>query len=251
LNGSATWQAGPRLDFEGTGSWDLIHFEGVNNPGIDSNSYSGEVGPHYRIDARSSAGANVYYNYSSYPDQGNFELETKGLSFTYDRAWSRSVSTAFAFGPQITQGRTFSAIPARVNLAGSASLTYATRTTGITATYSRGVNTGSGVIYGGLSDTASIRLTRPISRDWQFGVEGNYSRNQGLAEYMGVLPRYDAVFAAAQVSHRLTETLSCYGSYTVFHQLSNNNVGVNAFNGTGNVVGFGITYAPAPLISGR
>jgi hypothetical protein len=251
LNGSATWQIGPSWDLDSSASWGLIHFMGVGNPGVNSNFYSGRVGTTYRIDARSSAGASAYYTYSSYPEQNNYKMESEGLNLTYTRSWSRALNTSISAGPEITHGETTSAIPARVDLAGVASASYAVRTMGFSAAYTRGVNAGSGVIFGALSDTASVSMTRPMSRDWQFGVNGNYSRNVGLAQYMGVVPRYDAEFAAAQVSRRLSDTLSCYGSYTLIHQSSQNNVGVNAFNGTGNIIGFGITYAPAPLISGR
>lgn len=251
LTGSATWQAGPSLDFEGSGSWDLIHFKGVGNPGIDSNSYTGTFGPNYRINALSSAGAGAYYSYSTYPAYNNFKIETEGLNFSYRRSWSRRLSTDLSFGPEITHGQAFSKIPANVNMAGSATATYATRTTGFTASYFRGVNAGSGVIFGALSDTVAVSMRRPLNRDWQFGLIGDYSRNVGLAPYLGVIPRYTAEFGAVQMSRRLSETLSCYGSYTILHQSSQSNVGFNAFNGTQNIFAFGVTFAPAPLISGR
>jgi hypothetical protein len=251
LSGSATWHAGPNLDMQGSGSWEVIHFDGSGNTGIDSNSYSGNFGPNYRIDVRNSVGANVYYSYSTYPTYNNYKIESEGLNLTYTRAWSRRLSTTLSFGPEITHGHTFSNIPAAVYFAGSATATYATRTTGFNAIYSRGVNPGSGVLFGALTDTVSVGMMRPLSRSWQLGVNADYSRNVGLAQYMGVTPNYTAEFGAVQVSHRLAETLSCYASYTLLHQSSQNNVGINAFNGTGNVIGFGITYAPAPLISGR
>lgn len=249
LSGSATWQVSPNLDVEGSASWQLIHFDGAS--GINSNSYSGSFGPNYRIDVRDTVGANVYYSYMTYPSYGNYKIESEGLNFTYTRAWSRRLSTTLTFGPENTHGQTLTNIPAAVNFAGSATASYATRTTGFTATYTRGVNAGSGVIFGALSDTISADINRPVNRNWQFGISGNYSRNVSLAEYMGVLPRYDAAFGAVQLSRRLSDTLSCYGSYTLIHQSSQNNVGIDAFNGTGNIIGFGITYAPAPLISGR
>ncbi len=67
LNGSATWQIGPSLDLEGSASWQVLHFTGAANPGLDSKTYSGTFGPNYRIDVRDSFGADAYYNYFSYP----------------------------------------------------------------------------------------------------------------------------------------------------------------------------------------
>ena len=252
LSGGATWQIGPSLDLEGSGSWELIHFGGGGTPGIDSNSYSGRFGPTYRIDALSSAGASAYYSYTTYPAYANFKIESEGLDFTYMRSWSRRLNTTFTFGPEVSRGRTLTEIPSSVNLAGSASATYATRTTGFEASFSRGVNAGSGVIFGALSNRVTGTMTRPLSREWQFKLMGDYSRSVGLAPYLGVTPHYNAEFGSVQVSRRLSESLSCYGSYTLLHQTSQNySIGASAFAGTENVFGFGITFAPAPLIRGR
>ncbi len=251
LSGSATWQIGPSLDLQGSGSWQLMRFTGGGNPGISSNSYSGTFGPNYRIDARNSIGAQAYYNYSTYPTYASYRIETEGVNVNYSRSWSRRFSTTLSFGPQKTHGMTFTTLPSRLSFAGSASASYATRTTGLTANYTRGVNAGSGVIFGAMSDTVAVGMTHPINRDWQLGLNGNYSRNVGLAPYQGIVPVYNAEFGAVQVSRRLTETLSCFGSYTALHQASQGNFGVNVFNGTNNIIGFGVTFAPAPLVSGR
>lgn len=250
LDGSATWQIGPSLDLEGSAGWRVLHFMGGNS-GLDSGSYSGRFGPNYRIDARDSFGANAYYSYSTYPSYVSYKIETEGVDASFSRSWTRRLSTTVSAGPQITHGQTTENIPARTALSAQVSANYATRTTGFTASYSRGVNAGSGVIFGALTDTFGVGFTRPLSRDWQLGANGTYSRSTGLAKYLGVLPRYDSEFAGAQLSHRLTETLSCYGSLTAIHQSSQNNFGINAFNGSYQVLGFGITFAPAPLVSGR
>lgn len=251
LNGSATWQTDASLDLQASGSWQVLHFTGVSNPGIDSNSYSGSFGPNYRIDARTSFGADAYYNYSTYPLFVNYKVETEGVNVNFNRAWTRRLSTSVSLGPQVTHGRTTSVIPAQTEFSAGVSASYATRTTGINAAYTRGVNAGSGVTFGAMTNTVTLGMTRPINRDWQLGIDGDYSRSVGLAKYLGVLPVYDTAFGAAQVSRRLTESLSCYGSLTVTHQSSPNNIGINAFNGTYQVIGFGVTFAPAPLNSGR
>ena len=59
-------------------------------------------------------------------------------------------------------------------------MTYATRTTGLFANYSRSVNGGSGVIFGALSDTVRLGMNRPINRDWILGLQVSYSHNVGL-----------------------------------------------------------------------
>jgi hypothetical protein len=252
LDGSATWQTTASLDFEGSVNWQVLHFTG-DNPGYDSDTLGGTIGPNYRIDARNSVGANVYYDRSTYPNYQNYLIETEGLTFNYTRAWSRRLSSTFGFGPARTHGTTIAPIPSQLNFAGSASLSYATRTTGLFAGYDRSINGGSGVIFGALTDTVSAGMNRPINRDWILGLNVGYSHNVGLAPVNGVVPSYDSVFGSAQVSRRLTETLSMYGSYTAISQSENNAQAqqFSVFNGLNHIVSIGITFAPAPLIRGR
>jgi hypothetical protein len=251
LVGSATWQVTPSMNLEGSGSWQLLHFTGVSNPGLNSNQYLGTFGPNFRIDARNSVGADAYYSRTDYPAYAGYVIESDGINVNFDRAWTRRLSTSISVGPETTHGRTFETIPSRVDFAGSGSVTYATRTTGLFASYARTVNSGAGVIFGALSDSLTAGLSRPLSRDWSLGLNVTYSHSTGLAPLDGVTPRYDTVFGAAQVSRRLTEALSAYASYTAIDQSYNNPNGINALSGLNHIFAIGITFAPAPLISAR
>jgi hypothetical protein len=147
---------------------------------------------------------------------------------------------------------TISTIPTQWNLTGSASASYATRTTGLFAGYSRAVNGGSGAIYGALTDTVWAGMSRPINHDWILGLNLGYSHNRGLASIEGQYPTYNSVYGGAQVSRRLTESFSLFGSYTAISQSQNHAPGSQfAFNGFNNIFSVGITFAPAPLMGGR
>ncbi|HEV2577014.1 MAG TPA: hypothetical protein VGU25_07370 [Acidobacteriaceae bacterium] len=252
LEGSATWQATPSLDLEASGSWQVLHFTG-NVDAVNTNQISATAGPSYRIDARNSVGAAAYYSDVTYPSYGEYKIETEGVNINYNRAWTRKLSTTFSFGPARTHGITTAAIPQRWNLAGSAQVSYATRTTGFYGSYDRSVNGGSGIIFGALTDSVAVGMERPINRDWNLGLQATYSRSVGLIPVNGLVPSYNSVFGGAQVSRRISESLSCYGSYTVVWQSGKNQPSAlgPAFNGTNNIFGFGITFAPAPLLSGR
>lgn len=253
LQGSATWQMTPRVDLEGSASWQILQFVGsAPETALNTNSYTATFGPTYRIDARNSVGADVYYSRTTYPGYAGYLIETEGADLNYNRAWTRRLSTTISFGPETTHGTTFTAIPAQVNFAGSASANYATRTTGFYASYTRGVNSGSGVIFGALSDTVTFGMNRPLTRDWLIGANASYSRSVGLTPYLGVVPRYDSVFGGVQASRRLTDSLSAYASYTAVDQsYQNNSTGASAFSGLNHIFSVGITFAPAPLTSGR
>ena len=248
LQGSATWQATPSLDLEGSGFWDVLN----GSSEISSDQYGGTFGPNFRIDARNQIGADVFYSRDAYPNLGSFEIESYGVNLNYTRAWTRRFSTVFSVGPEETHGQTNSAIPSQINFAGTISLTYATRTTGFFAGYSRGVNAGSGVIYGSLSDIVTAGANRPLGRDWVLGLNGGYSHNTSLASYSGLLPKFQDEYGAAQLSRRISESLSAFASYTAIHQTTNNVAGVpQVFSGFNNTFSIGITFAPRPLIRGH
>ena len=252
LQGSATWQTTASLEFEGSGSWQILKFTG-DNPGYNTNDISATFGPNYRIDARNSVGASAFYSQQTYPTYQNYKVETEGVTANYSRAWSRRLNTTIALGPARTHGTTIAPIPSQWNLSGNASLTYATRTTGLSASYDRSINGGSGVVFGAISDTVTLGMNRPINRDWILGMDVGYSHNVGLTPIAGVVPSYDTVFGAAQVSRRLSDSLSMYASYTAISQSAKNQSAAQAavFNGLNNIFSIGITFAPAPLMSGR
>lgn len=252
LQGSASWQTTASLNLEASGQWQVLHYTG-NNSGLDMNQTGATFGPNYRIDARNSVGAQAYYNQSGYPGYANYKIETEGVYIDFNRAWTRRVSTTINFGPARTHGATFAPIPKQWNMAGSASVTYATRSTGFYGSYSRSVNGGSGIIFGAMSDTVTAGMDRPINRDWSSGLQVSYSHNVGLVPVGNLSPVYNATFGSAQVSRRLGETLSMYASYTAVSQSAKNQpvYSSNAFNGLNHTISVGITFAPAPLLSGR
>ena len=252
LQGSATWQTTASLDLEGSASWEILKFTG-GDVGYNNDSWGATFGPNYRIDARNSVGATAFYNQQTYPGYQNYLIETQGVTANYSRAWSRRLSTTVSFGPARTYGRTIVPIPSQIHLSGSASLSYATRTTGLFANYDRSVNAGSGVVFGAISDSVSVGMNRPINRDWILGMDLGYSHNVGLTPIEGVIPSYDTIFGSAQVSRRLTESLSMYGSYTAISQSANNQPAAQAavFSGTNSIISIGITFAPAPILSAR
>src|SRR5581483_11662110 len=66
VQGSATWQTTPSLDLEASGAWQVLHFNGGVNA-LNTDTTSANFGPNYRIDARTSVGADVNYSDTTFP----------------------------------------------------------------------------------------------------------------------------------------------------------------------------------------
>ena len=258
LSGSATWQLTGSTDLQGSGSWQILHFVGNSIPGLDTSDYMFSFGPDHRIDARTSVSANAYYSRQTYPNYQNAHIETEGVNVGFSHAWTRTISTTISAGPETSHGRTIIDIPAQVSVAASAEMSYAGRRNGGSVSYVRAVNGGSGVIFGAISDTASVAINHPLSRDWNFGVSGAYSHSVGLAPIFGETPTTNTIYGGAQASRKLSESLSVYVSYTAQHQSASGFSPLlqlfgfsNAYTGFNNTGAVGITFAPAPLNRGR
>jgi hypothetical protein len=129
---------------------------------------------------------------------------------------------------------------------------YAGRRVGGYLGYTRGVDAGSGVLFGAISDMVSAGATRPMGRNWLFALNAGYSHNASLAQYQGMHNKINTVYGGAQLSRRLGEDLSCYMSDTVEDQTYGTlGPAVNALNGVNNIAAIGITFSPAPLHRAR
>lgn len=258
LSGSAERVLTRATSISGLGSWSILHFlDNTNNGlgGIDYSQKTGEVSLNQRINARSSASVSAVYSVFDFSGGGQAaqlypNFQTKGLNFSYQRTLSRTLTAGVTVGPQWVSSSDSALIPNTVNLALSADLAYVRRTTNASVFYTRGVNGGSGVIPGALSDSFSAAVGRAYGRNWVASLSGSYVRTSGLSQFAGTgsVPTnvvFNTDFIGGQVTRRISNTFSAYGSYTFQNQsFSNSFLTQNAFNGTSQTFGIGITYTP-------
>jgi hypothetical protein len=253
LSGGATRRFNASLSMNASASWQILHFS--NNEGIDSSTETGSAGPTYRIDARSSASASVVYAYTNDSYLGvSYPFESEGINFQYQRQISRFFSVNVTAGPQRTSGsgNTASLIPSEITVVGSAGLSYARRGTSASVSYARATNSGSGVLYGALTDTIVGAVRKQFSRDWQGALTASYSKSTSLAQIAGFEQSYQSTYGGAQLSRRLSRSFSAYASYTAVTQTENNPGGAaSVFSGLSQVFAVGVTYSPGAQHLGR
>jgi hypothetical protein len=116
--------------------------------------------------------------------------------------------------------------------------------------YSRGVSGGSGVLPGANSDSVSGSLAHTYGRNWVASLNAGYSHTAGLTQQFtgGSLvaknSTYDTVFGGAQLTRRINTYFSGYVSYFAQNQTNNFSLNQNAFNGTSQTFGIGVTFTP-------
>jgi hypothetical protein len=246
LNGGATRKINANLSINASGSWQILDF--TNNSGINSSTETGSVGPNYRIDARSSMSASVNYSYTNDSLAGvSYPFETEGISLQYQRQVSHFFTVSVAAGPQRTfgSGSTASLIPSQITVVGNASLTYNRRGTTASVSYLRATNSGSGELYGALTDTIAGAVRKQFSRNWQGALTASYSKSTSLAQVAGFEQDYQSTYGGGQISRRLGRSFSGYFSYTGVTQTQNSPVASQSvFSGLSQVFAVGITYSP-------
>jgi hypothetical protein len=262
LSGSVERQLDHATSISGNGSWSVLTYlgQGANTGAINNSQVSATVGLNRRLDARSSVSLNAAYSTFSYSNQGGTasaypDVETRSLNVSYSRLLSRSFSVSASAGPQWVSSSNSTLIPSNTNVAGSAGLTYSRGLTNAAVGYSRGVNGGSGVLPGALSDTITASLGHSYGRDWVASINAAYTHTAGLTQLLNGAPSaptnlvYDTVFGGAQVTRRISPHWSAYFSYEAQNQSNNfsapgQSVPQNALNGTSQTFGIGITFSP-------
>ncbi len=262
LSGSAELLLTGKTSVSAMGEWDILHFLDGHIDGFDTQDVSGEAALNHRVDARDTVAVNAVYSLFTYgKDENGISFETRGVNGVYTRLLSPSVSVNISAGPQWLTSSDKALIPNSLNAAASVGLSYAHGLSNATIGYSRGVNGGYGVQYGGISDTVSAAAGHGFGRAWQAGINMAYLHTESLTK-SGVAPppgltiplggAFSTVFGGAQLTHQLSRSFSAYVSYAAQHQsYSAAYTGTNAFNGTSQTFAIGITYAPRALRAGQ
>jgi hypothetical protein len=264
LTGSGERQITADTSISGSGSWNVLNFVDSQATGLSYSQVSGTAAVNHRFDSRTSASVNAVYSvfdYSGYlsgPTEPNFQ--TRGINVSFQRLLSRTLSVSASAGPQWISSSNSTLIPSTLNAAATGSLTYSRRFTNAYVSYTRGANGGSGVLPGALSDSVGFGGGRTYGRDWVVSVSGAYSRSSGLTNLANLntlqgIPAptsttpvnevFDTIYAGVQVRRRITTNLSGFLSYTAQNQSTNYSLGgQNAFSGTSQTFGFGVSFSP-------
>ncbi len=261
VSGTAERRLDAFTSVSGSASYGILRFFG--DGGLDSSQISADVAANRRIDGRSSASLAVTYGtfkYSSLGDGASFV--TRGLSASYQRQLSRSINASVTGGPEWISSSSTLGIPSRAIFSGGAGLSYVVRAYNASISYSRGINGGSGVVPGGVSDSIIGSLQRPFGTAWAASANVGFARTQGISD--GSTPsnlqalgltttgEYKSTFAGAQVSKRLSRSFSAFASYTALNQSSSQTQGASvALDGVVQSFALGISYFPHSLHLGQ
>ena len=248
LNGNIERNLNGRTSLSGSGSYGTLIFLG--GYGVSSKQLSGQLALNRKLDPRSNVSLSGVYSTFDYNDNSS-SFQSRGVNLGYNRQLSKEFTLDASVGPQWVSGfqaypvasglPAITTVPSRLSLAANIGLSVTHQHVVASVNYSRGVNSGSGVQIGSLSDTVAGQVQRRLGRSWSAAMNGAYSRSTGLAQ-TGTTQTF---FSGGQVSRGLGRNFSTYLSYSATHQtiptaLANQ----NAFSGFSQSLGVGITFSP-------
>jgi hypothetical protein len=252
--GTVQRQITGKTSLQVTGDYTILRFvnDSAGNQGLDNNTVSGSIGFTRRIDERNSLGADYGYSRFTYGvDQPGFTTQTETLDYTHK--FTRQFILVLSAGPQETS--TFNDPPDSfsTNVAANALLSYSGQYSNYSVSYSRGTNSGSGVVLGARSDSVRASASHRFAQVWNVSLSSAYTRSTTI-----VAPGAPAAFIpqtlvdAAQVSRALGRSFSAFASYTVENQsTSGSTSAIDVFSGLSQVAAVGVTYSPASIHVGH
>jgi hypothetical protein len=254
LNGNVERRLTANTSVSGSAAWSILRY--INNNGIDNTEVSAQGGVNHRIDARDSVSANGTYSTFTYDSAGN-NFHTDGVNGHFQRLLSRTLTMDVSAGPEWITSSNTALIPSRVIVAANAGLSYQRRYTNARVNFSRGVNGGSGVQPGALSNSVSAAAGRTWGRDWVAAASATYTYTSGLIQNgTSITPTGTATpiftngtsktfYGGVQVTRRLSNYLAGFVSYTAQNQsITGSLAEQNAFSGLAQTFGIGITFTP-------
>jgi hypothetical protein len=238
-----------KTSLQASGVYSTLYFLGNSAGGVNTASESGSIGLSHRIDARNSVSANFGYSQFTY-GVGQPTVTSQTATGQFSHQLTRQLAISLAAGPQWSTYTAISpSVPTSINLFVGATATYSSQFASYSLSYSRGTNSGSGIVQGARSDSVSARATRTFAGVWNGSVFASYTRTTSLVPIglAGSLAPETEV-GGVQVSRAIARSLSTYASYTLENQTTQGAPGAtNVFSGLYKVAAFGLTYSPSPI----
>jgi hypothetical protein len=207
--------------------------------GQNTDSLSANASLKQRLNSRNSLSVLYLLTYYSYPGSDT-TFNSNILLASYERAWSRHLSSTVGAGPEWINSSNPSIVPSSTRITANATASYSFRSGSASLTYRHATSGGGGYYFGAEADTVSAAYSREIGRKLTFELTSGYRRTTGLMNNGTT----NADFGAAQATRKLGRSFSLFGSYTATVQSTSSTLPSSALSGLLQVIDVGISYTP-------
>ena len=224
-----------------SGRYDLLRFP--DNNGLNTDSVSGEARLARRFSGRTTLEGRGVYTHFSYLDTP-ISIDTGTGYLGIRHRWTRNLSTDVSAGPQNIMSSIDPIVPSSLGYSIAAGANYVLHFTTFNASYSHGMNGGSGYLIGGIADVVTGNYTHQFGPNTLFGLTGGYNRTAALSKSNGLT---NSQFGGAQVTWRVANNLIVFANYTAINQSGSLLVPGNTLNQMMNTIGFGFGLSSREL----
>ncbi len=207
-----------RSSLTGSAGFSLLNLLGS---GFDSRSEQFQFGYNRQMNDADTVGIAYSLGLSQFPGASS-SFATHAANLAYGRRITGRMALQASGGVQIASSYS-AGVPAHIAWNVQAGLTYQWIDTLLSLGYSHGVNAGAGVWMGGVGDSVSFSLTRPLGRTMTAGVNAGYAHNSSLFASLAVAgPQSVATeFLGVSISRPVTHSINMHFGYNLQHQSSN------------------------------
>lgn len=235
------------------GSYGLTRF--VDNGLINSDMIAFRAGYNHSLSSRNWLALNYngrLFRYTNIPDRSLNHM----VQMVYGRMLTGRLTFQIGAGPQFSRRDAGTGVPVthRISWAMQSSLIYKMETSSLRFSYFHAETDGSGYFLGSNTDGVNISYSRPITRMWQLGANGAYSRNEALGNSLltntTVGSRFNGWGGGLSLTRPIQRTMGVYFRYSAFRQTSENIACTGptcALIGTRHSFGVGFTFSPNPI----
>jgi hypothetical protein len=193
-----------------------------------------------RLTGRTSVFGRYSYSQFTYPNYSVSFQSTAAQGGLMHR-WTRNLTSNFDVGPQWISSNDTSVVPKSNTIAANATVTYLRRLSSFSTSYTRGVNGGSGYLYGAMFDNVDGTFTHNFEPSLTMGFTGGYQHTNTLSS-TGVIT---AEYGGVEATYRLNDSLIVFANYTGTNQSASAiALPSTVITATQNTFGFGIGYQP-------
>jgi hypothetical protein len=236
---------------QGGGGYFIERFLGNVDEGLDTQSISAQGNANHRIDALNKIEGGYSYTHLSYEGQPS-TFSTQKVTIGYTRQMSPRLSVHATVGPQFVTSAGSPLASSSANISVDSGFAYTTQHFDYNVDYSRGVRTGSGVVQGTFADSVVAQGSRRLGEYMHFSLSGGYTHSASVANLTTIPFDIQTLVGNAEIARTISQSLNVFLNYSVQHQSSSATLTTaNAFTGTSQTFGFGITYSPRQLHLGH
>lgn len=243
------------------GGYSLLHF--FDNSLLNVNDATFQAGYNYQLTRKDTIA--VLYNFTGYRYSGyDQSINDNRFNFSYGRRVTGRLAFQAAAGPDVvflrmpltasssTQSSASPSSSMKLYWSMNTSLNYLFQRSSLAASYTHGVNGGSGVFAGSISDIVTGTVNHQISRTFSGGIDFGYARNEGL-NIDTTTPSnqvYGYWFGGITANHTWGREVNLFVNYQFQYQDSNSAFCIGPTCGSNfirHVVSVGVSWRDHPI----